>query len=139
GKLRPLAMHDPLTGLANRNLPHERLETALRTPDHPIAVLYIDIDDFKSLNDTLGHGYGDNALCEVARRLLANLRDGDLAARLGGDEFAVLIEGAGALAPMEVADRLLRAMRAPINLGIHRVELTVSLGAAVRDADSTVV
>jgi diguanylate cyclase (GGDEF)-like protein/PAS domain S-box-containing protein len=138
GELRHLAMHDPLTGLANRNLLHERLEVAIRESSRPVAVLFIDIDDFKSLNDTLGHGYGDNALCEVARRLSANLRDGDLAARLGGDEFAVLIEGRGAHAPMEVAERLLAAVRAPIRLGTHRVQLTVSLGAAVRDADSTV-
>jgi diguanylate cyclase (GGDEF)-like protein/PAS domain S-box-containing protein len=138
-KLRHLAMHDPLTGLANRNLLHERLETALRDPSNAIAVLYLDIDDFKSLNDTLGHGYGDSALSEVARRLVANLRDADLAARLGGDEFAVLLEGAGAAAPMEVAERLLHALRAPIVLGHHRIQLTVSLGAAVREEGSTVV
>jgi diguanylate cyclase (GGDEF)-like protein/PAS domain S-box-containing protein len=137
-KLRHLAMHDPLTGLANRNLLHERLETALRDPSNQVAVLYLDIDDFKSLNDTLGHGYGDSALSEIARRLLANLRDSDLAARLGGDEFAVLIEGQGAAAPMDVAERLFHALRPPIVLGNHRVQLTVSLGAAVREPESTV-
>jgi diguanylate cyclase (GGDEF)-like protein/PAS domain S-box-containing protein len=137
-KLRHLAMHDPLTGLANRNLLHERLEAALRDPSNAVSVLYLDIDDFKSLNDTLGHGYGDSALSEIARRLLANLRDSDLAARLGGDEFAVLLEGPGAVSPMDVAERLLHALRAPIVLGHHRVQLTVSLGAAMREDDSTV-
>jgi diguanylate cyclase (GGDEF)-like protein/PAS domain S-box-containing protein len=137
-KLRHLAMHDPLTGLANRNLLHERLEAALRDPSNDVSVLYLDIDDFKNLNDTLGHGYGDSALSEIARRLTANLRDTDLAARLGGDEFAVLLEGPGAVTPMDVAERLLHALRAPIVLGHHRVQLTVSLGAAMREPDSTV-
>jgi diguanylate cyclase (GGDEF)-like protein/PAS domain S-box-containing protein len=138
-KLRHLAMHDPLTGLANRNLLHERLEAALSNPWNAVSVLYLDIDDFKTLNDTLGHGYGDSALSEIARRLVANLRDTDLAARLGGDEFAVLLEGPGAVTPMDVAERLLHALRAPIVLGHHRVQLTVSLGAAMREQDSTVV
>ena len=104
GKLRHLAMHDPLTGLANRNLLHDRLAAALQDPLADVAVLYIDIDDFKTLNDSLGHGFGDTALCEVARRLTAGVRDTDLVARLGGDAFAVLLEGSGAAAPMDVAE-----------------------------------
>ena len=87
-----LAHYDPLTDLPNRVLFCEQLETALKTvrPDEQLAVMYIDIDEFKSVNDALGHSIGDELLKTVARRLRGCLKDADLAARLGGDEFAVI-------------------------------------------------
>ena len=88
------ARHDPLTGLANRSLFSLRVEAALARDDNAPAVMFLDLDDFKGVNDTLGHAAGDALLVTVAERLRASLREDDLAARLGGDEFAVLLEHA---------------------------------------------
>src|SRR5581483_8521336 len=90
------AMHDPLTGLANRQLFADRLTQTLarsRREDGEFALLILDLDGFKTVNDTMGHEAGDQVLREVARRLTASLRESDTAARMGGDEFAVLLEG----------------------------------------------
>ena len=87
------ALHAPLTGMANRALLFDRIGHALERREHaPIAVLFIDLDDFKAFNDTLGHSRGDEVLLEVSRRLRSVLRPSDTVARLGGDEFAVLVE-----------------------------------------------
>jgi diguanylate cyclase (GGDEF)-like protein len=87
------ALHDPLTGLANRALLFDRIAHALERRDTPaIAGLFIDLDDFKAFNDSLGHSRGDEVLLEVSRRLRSVLRPSDTVARLGGDEFAVLVE-----------------------------------------------
>ena len=94
-KLRHLALHDPLTGLANRMLLLGRLEHALEQADRypePVAVLYLDLDGFKEINDSQGHDVGDQVLIEVARRLLGLVRSSDTVARLGGDEFVILCE-----------------------------------------------
>ena len=94
-KLVALARHDPLTGLANRHLLHELLEAALARTERnelPLAVVFIDLDGFKSVNDTYGHDAGDVVLCETARRLLSILRVTDVVARLGGDEFVIVYE-----------------------------------------------
>jgi diguanylate cyclase (GGDEF)-like protein/PAS domain S-box-containing protein len=134
------AFHDSLTGLANRALFHNRVEHAIRragrTGVDP-AVLYLDLDGFKNVNDSLGHGAGDVLLREVARRLRGAVRPGDTVARLGGDEFAVLIEEssrAGAEAEV-VAERILQALATPVDVGTRTVRVTASIGIAIGDAD----
>ena len=110
-ELRHRALHDPLTGLANRALFTDRLEHALtlrRDTRTHLAVLFCDLDNFKIINDELGHHAGDSLLCLVADRLRECLRPGDTVARLGGDEFAVLLEGTHD--PMFIAGRLVEAV-----------------------------
>ncbi len=124
---RHQALHDPLTGLANRTLFHDRVEhaLALRSPAGPIAVLFCDLDDFKTVNDGLGHAAGDALLVAVAGRLRGCLRAGDTVARLGGDEFAVLLEQRSE-PPALVADRLLAALATPLTLSGTRVVMTAA-------------
>src|SRR5262249_48771206 len=114
GRLRHQAFHDGLTGLANRSLFEDRVRHALertRRSRASVAVLFVDLDDFKTVNDSLGHAAGDELLTEVARRVLGLLRAGDTAARLGGDEFAVLLEDASSAT--HVADRIIEALAEP--------------------------
>jgi diguanylate cyclase (GGDEF)-like protein/PAS domain S-box-containing protein len=132
------ALHDPLTGLANRVLLHDRAEQALArglrsAREHQaVAVLLIDLDDFKKVNDSLGHGAGDMLLVAVSRRMLAATRGCDTVARLGGDEFAVLLEGmAEAEDAVRVAERILEAMRAPVHLEGKEVLVGTSIGIAL--------
>lgn len=129
-----LAQHDSLTGLGNRNKFNERLTLALaksRRNQHPIALIYLDIDRFKRINDTLGHAVGDAVLCEFARRLEHNVRDTDLAARLGGDEFAVIIEDIDSPAGSEIiARKLLAAMQREFVVGDAVLCATTSIGIA---------
>src|SRR5581483_6061241 len=119
-QLRHQAFHDSLTGLANRALFANRVEHALirsARRREPMDVLFLDLDDFKTVNDTLGHAEGDDLLVAVAERLRGCLRAGDTAARLGGDEFAVLLdELTGWDEAVAVAQRILDALRAPIAL-----------------------
>lgn len=135
-----LARHDGLTGLYNRMAFDERLPPALaraRRAGAPVALLYLDLDRFKAVNDTLGHAAGDEVLREFARRLRACVREGDLVARLGGDEFAVLVEGAGPLASAEaIAGKLLREMARPFALagGPREVAASIGIGYAAQDA-----
>jgi diguanylate cyclase (GGDEF)-like protein len=124
--------HDGLTGLANRALFRQRLTTALGTPG-PVSVLLVDLDDFKAVNDLLGHGVGDRLLVSVARLLRAEVGDRGLPARVGGDEFAVLLAGAD---PGELAGRLLAALTEPISE--HRLLVQASIGIAVAEPDATV-
>ena len=94
--IRQMAYYDPLTGLPNRLLFHDRLRQAIvraRRGEHAVALLFLDLDNFKVLNDTQGHEMGDRLLRQVARRLVASLRETDTVARLGGDEFVVVLEG----------------------------------------------
>ena len=130
-RLRHQALHDALTGLPNRTLMHRRAERDLRGDD-PAAMLLIDLDRFKEVNDTLGHDYGDALLVEVAGRLSAVLRRGDTLARLGGDEFAVLVSGApDRAAVIDLAARLQEALRRPFALRGVAVELEASIGVAL--------
>jgi diguanylate cyclase (GGDEF)-like protein/PAS domain S-box-containing protein len=134
-ELRHQAFHDSLTGLANRALFIDRLDHALslrRRNARPLAVLFIDIDDFKTINDSLGHGEGDSILMSVAERLRGALRTGDTIARMGGDEFAVLVEDPpAASAPTDVADRLLAVLQAPFSHAGVELFVHASVGIAV--------
>ena len=141
--VRTLAEHrreartDELTGLANRRAFNERLAraTAARPPDGRLAVLVIDLDDFKVVNDSLGHHYGDELLRLVAPRLRQVLRSEDTVARLGGDEFAVLLAGADAERAVQVAERLRAGFRRPFRLGPRAQTVSVSVGIAVAPDD----
>jgi diguanylate cyclase (GGDEF)-like protein/PAS domain S-box-containing protein len=126
------AFHDPLTGLSNRALFTDRVEHALTRRDEleRLTVLFLDIDDFKTINDSLGHGAGDLVLVAVAERVRACLRPEDTVSRLGGDEFAVLLEGADAALALQVAGRLLASIRMPFEIGGKQVHLEASIGAA---------
>jgi diguanylate cyclase (GGDEF)-like protein len=147
-----LAYFDPLTGLANRQQAHECLDSAIeaaRKQDRPMAVLYLDLDNFKRINDTLGHGVGDQLLCAVAERLRRVLRHGDavtpahgpgplsgLIARMGGDEFvAILPDLHGAEDAGLVAARLIEQLQVPIELQENTVVITPSVGIAYFPAD----
>jgi diguanylate cyclase (GGDEF)-like protein/PAS domain S-box-containing protein len=128
------AFHDPLTNLANRVLFTERLEHALvraRRGTRAVSVVFVDLDDFKDVNDSLGHAAGDQLLVELSGRLLGCVRAGDTAARLGGDEFAVLVEDGGGLAEaLQVAGRVQRAVRLPFVVAGREIVLGASLGLA---------
>jgi len=129
------ATHDSLTNLANRTLFRNRLEHALaRAQRHheQVSIIFLDLDDFKTINDTLGHSAGDQVLIAVAERLVQRVRDCDLAARLGGDEFAVLLENAGREAAEVSAERILGVLRRPFKLKGAEVSVRASVGIAVR-------
>ncbi len=136
-QLRHRALHDPLTGLANRSLFHDRVEHALarlvRREGATIAVLFIDLDDFKAVNDALGHARGDRLLALVAERLRAVVRPADTVARLGGDEFALLLEELTSDdEALAVAERVVDALAAPFELAGQPVRTSVSIGVALR-------
>ncbi|NYJ05001.1 putative bifunctional diguanylate cyclase/phosphodiesterase [Petropleomorpha daqingensis] len=133
-QLQHNAFHDALTGLANRALFTDRLEHALARTDRgetPVAVLFVDLDDFKAVNDGAGHGAGDALLTAVADRLRRVLRPGDTVARLGGDEFAVLLEDAGADRAETTAERLLAVLAEPFPAVGSDVRISASVGIAV--------
>src|SRR5450631_91241 len=136
-KLTLLAFHDPLTGLANRSLFSDRVVEALataRSEDRTCAVLFIDLDDFKTVNDTLGHEAGDQLLAAVAKRITSCLRPSDQPARLGGDEFAVIIEDAlTSQAAERVAARITDALRLPINVNGGDLYTRASIGIATSE------
>jgi diguanylate cyclase len=131
---RHQALHDPLTGLPNRELFADRIEHATRTADRelrPAALLLLDLDRFKDVNDTLGHHHGDELLRQVGTRLVTELRDVDTVARLGGDEFAVLLPGATGEGAASVADKLRAALHEPLVLDGVALDLDASIGIAV--------
>lgn len=134
-RIRHMAQHDSLTGLPNRALLHDRLEQALaqaRRHDHRVAVLFLDLDRFKAINDTLGHEVGDALLREVARRLRAAVRAADTVGRLGGDEFVVVLhEVADAEAVAHVAEKIVTAFATPMQAGPHELSASTSIGVAL--------
>jgi diguanylate cyclase (GGDEF)-like protein len=136
-----LALHDPLTGLANRTLLLERLGAAMdrcRRTDSLVALMYIDLDTFKAVNDTFGHRVGDEVLTIVAQRLTALLRPGDTVARLGGDEFAVLCDDIADASHLEpIADRVNDAFLQPFGVTTGPVEVRASIGIAIGNWTST--
>jgi diguanylate cyclase (GGDEF)-like protein len=139
-RIQHLARHDALTDLPNRIEFLEqmaRVEAGLNRGEKA-AVLYIDLDHFKAVNDTLGHAVGDEVIKQAAVRLWGTTRETDLLARLGGDEFALLlrpVEGSDLAA--RVADRIVKAMRAPMNIGGQQIEIGASVGIAVGPGDGT--
>ncbi len=138
-KLVHTALHDPLTNLPNRVLFMDRLshamERAKRHGDHRFAVLYLDLDRFKVVNDSLGHNIGDQLLIESARRLSSCLRGEDTVARLGGDEFVILLEDIQDPADVtRVADRIQRDLAVPYCLEGHKVFVSVSVGIVLSES-----
>ncbi len=127
------ASHDLLTGLPNRVVFMDELERAVDTAyagGAPFAVLFIDLDHFKPVNDGLGHDAGDAVLRVVAERLVQTLRDGDLAVRFGGDEFGILLRGADEVSAGAAADRIIKSVRAPIMVDASAVRVDASIGIA---------
>jgi diguanylate cyclase (GGDEF)-like protein len=144
-QLHHQAYHDPLTDLPNRSLFMESVHNALARPGRHVAVLFVDVDDFKTVNDSLGHATGDELLVAVGERLRHCLRPEDVVARLGGDEFAVLLPGptdqlaAGHL----IAERIMRAFDQPVHASEHLISVHLSVGIATSaqaagDADQVI-
>ncbi|GLY15400.1 hypothetical protein Kisp01_24150 [Kineosporia sp. NBRC 101677] len=122
---------DQLTGLANRRLFHNHWEKNLTDRPGPTALLYVDLDGFKAINDTLGHESGDAVLRTVAQRIVAVVRSGDVVARLGGDEFAVILPGASDDQADDIAARILATVSRPIDIDGNRVGVGASIGVVL--------
>jgi len=136
-QLQHQAFHDSLTGLANRALFADRVEHALQRAERSgeqVAVLFLDLDDFKTVNDSLGHEAGDELLVAVAARLRRCLRPSDTIARLGGDEFAILLEAESVDSASTVAERTVKAIEEPISLGDREVVIHASVGIELGDS-----
>ena len=139
-ELRRQALHDSLTSLPNRALFLDRVGHALsrgHRDGHSVGVLFMDLDDFKLVNDSLGHAGGDELLIAVAARLTTMIRPGDTVARFGGDEFALLVEDVDVASKIgEVADRVQEAFQEPLSVGDDHVLVRVSIGIAVGGSDT---
>jgi diguanylate cyclase (GGDEF)-like protein len=133
--LELLALNDPLTGLANRRLLAERMSMALihaRRSKSAMAVVYLDLDGFKRINDTLGHDTGDVLLKIVAKRLVATVREEDLVARLGGDEFAIALWDVSATGDAATAaSKVIEAVSRPYIIEGHTIHITISAGVGI--------
>ena len=137
-KIRELADFDPLTGLPNRRLLRDRVMQLLATGERDqsaVTLMFLDLDHFKRVNDSLGHSVGDELLCAVATRLLATVRRVDTLARLGGDDFILAMPGIQAAGAAEVARRLLDACSAPFVVGGHDLTVSPSIGISVYPQD----
>ncbi|HTU79360.1 MAG TPA: EAL domain-containing protein [Solirubrobacteraceae bacterium] len=136
------AFHDPVTNLANRALFVERVRHAIgraRREQRELGVMFLDIDDFKTINDSLGHGAGDAALIDVAKRLSDSIRSSDTAARFGGDEFVVLLEDlAGVETATEVAERVLEDLRQPLIVAGKELVVRGSIGISIMSSEAII-
>jgi len=139
--IRHLAFHDALTGLPNRSLFQDRLRHALaesRRDSLPIALMLLDLDHFKYINDTLGHHVGDQLLKEIAMRLVGCVRESDTIARLGGDEFVIILNGVHDLRDVvPVVEKILSEMARPMRVNNHQFRVTASLGIALYPDDAS--
>lgn len=139
--IRKSAYHDPLTGLPNRKFFHERLTQELARAmrlNTQLAVMFLDLDDFKEVNDTFGHDAGDNMLCEVASRLREIKRESDIVSRLGGDEFTLLLTDING--PHEagiVAERILQVFQKPVIISGNKIFIKASIGISIGTQDGT--
>jgi diguanylate cyclase (GGDEF)-like protein len=137
--MESLALHDPLTGLPNRRLLLDRLSLAIAHAHRnkgTMAVMYLDLDGFKQINDTLGHDAGDTLLRTVAARLLASVRQEDTVARLGGDEFMIALWELGHADNIDkLAAKVIEAVSQPYDIRGHRVNMTASIGVGIYPAD----
>jgi diguanylate cyclase (GGDEF)-like protein len=134
------AFHDVLTGLPNRALFMNRLAHLLllskRRTNHPFAVLFLDVDRFKNINDSLGHIIGDKLLIAIGQRLLSSLKPGDTIGRFGGDEFAILLEDIGDINNiLNVAERIQMELCKPFKMGDHEIFTTISVGVTINSSD----
>jgi diguanylate cyclase (GGDEF)-like protein len=134
-RITHLAHHDPLTDLPNRILLEDRIDQAITHAQRArqlAAVLFIDLDKFKKINDSLGHAIGDQVLQQAAERLRHCVRDEDTVARLGGDEFVVCLHGVtDKLAALPIADKILQALSACFNIAGHKLDISASIGISV--------
>jgi len=136
-QIEQMAFYDALTGLANRRLLRERVEEAISADGNGFAFIYIDLNRFKNVNDTLGHDVGDALLVQVAKRLSQETSQGDLLSRLGGDEFAVLARRENEEAVLELAQRLVDSLRPPFTIDKHHIHVSGSAGIALYPQDGT--
>jgi diguanylate cyclase (GGDEF)-like protein/PAS domain S-box-containing protein len=139
-ELRFLAHHDPLTALTNRSLFNDRLDEALQAAHHhksPLALLFLDVNDFKGINDVHGHAVGDRVLCVIARRLEGCVRESDLVARMGGDEFTVLLTDIQSPEAVSAkVQQILAVMAQPLSAEFGAVKMpSCSIGVAFYPAD----
>ena len=134
-KITQLATHDNLTGLANRRVFNEILEGAMeqaKRRDETLAILFIDLDNFKPVNDTWGHNTGDKVLVEIAGRLKSSLRSSDSVARIGGDEFLILLNPVGNRMETEkVANKIIQKIAEPIKIGEKSINIGMSIGISL--------
>ena len=134
------ALHDTLTGLPNRALLEDRLIQGLagsRRRGSQLGVMFLDIDQFKMINDSLGHSAGDDLLRHIATQIAAAMRSGDTVARFGGDEFVVVCDDVSAIETEQVAERVLQALSKPCQIGNQEIHITASLGIAIADEHAT--
>ncbi len=136
-RLHHQANHDSLTGLANRTLFHQRVGAALSEASSGVAVLLVDLNDFKTVNDTLGHPAGDALIAVVAQRLTAGAPSGGTVARLGGDEFAIVVPDVAADDVQSLAHAALAAFAEPVDVAGYRTRITASIGVTLGDTDVT--
>jgi diguanylate cyclase (GGDEF)-like protein len=140
-RLKHLALHDSLTDLPNRNLFYDHLNKSVaraKRQEGMLAVLFIDLDEFKNINDKLGHSVGDLMLLSVAKRLTECIRESDIVARMGGDEFTIILDDVNSVDDTAmVAEKILEAMSVPFVLEGNKISITASIGISVYPNDSS--